>query len=195
MEPGDVPTIPTMQASHFCPSGRQPTRPSYGFTAIELMVVVAIVAILAALAGPSFRDLMDGFRVRAATEELTNTIYYARSEAIKRGGFVSVRKNCGTGTVQEWQCGWIVFTDANDDGILNGTDSILQTYPIQTGVNVMHIRNSAFYKVDRWGQIGGLGAASFGITPEPLGVASRHATALCLSSGGRIKVTKETVAC
>lgn len=178
------------------PSPRPRRTPhSSGFTAIELMVVVAIVAVLAALAGPSFRDLMDGFRVRAATEELTNTIYYARSEAVKRGGFVSVRKNCGTGTAEEWQCGWIVFTDANDDGILNGTDAILQTYPGQTGVNVMHIGSSAFFKVDRWGQIGGMGAASFGITPEQLGVASRHATALCLSSGGRIKVTKETVAC
>lgn len=194
-KPGDVSTIPIMQAPPPHPSGLRPIHLTSGFTIIELMVVVAIVAILATLAGPSFRDLIDGFRVRAATEELTNTIYYARSEAIKRGGFVSVRKNCGTGTFQEWQCGWMVFTDANDDGVLNGTDAILQTYPIQAGVNVMHIRNSAFYKVDRWGQIGGLGAASFGITPEPLGVASRHATALCLSSGGRIKVTKGTVAC
>ena len=166
-----------------------------GFTAIELMVVIAIVAILAALAGPSFRDLMDGYRVRLATEEVTNTVYYARSEAIKRGGLVSVRKNCATGSAQEWACGWIVFTDSNNDGIRNGTDMILQTFPAHTNVNVMHISNSAFYKVDRWGQISGLGAASFGITPEPLGVSSRHATALCITSGGRIKATKGTVTC
>lgn len=170
-------------------------RPSHGFTAIELMVVVAIVAILAALAGPSFRDLMDGFRARAATEEITNSIYFARSEAIKRGGLITVRKNCATGTVQQWQCGWIVFTDANDDGILNGADTVLQTFPALSNVNVNHLFNGAFYKVDRWGQINGLGAASFSVTPEPLGVASRHATALCISAGGRIKTTKGTTAC
>lgn len=195
MQSFDIPTMPSMQSPPLRLSARHPTHPSSGFTAIELMVVVAIVAVLAALAGPSFRDLMDGFRVRAATEELTNTIYYARSEAVKRGGFISVRKNCGTGDAQEWKCGWIVFTDANDDGILNGTDTILQTYPSQTGVDVMHRANSAFYKVDRWGQINGFGAASFAITPELLGVSSRHSTALCLSSGGRIKATKDTVTC
>ena len=172
---------------------------SQGFTLIEVMVVVAIVAILAALAGPSFRDLIDGWRVRSATEEITSTVYYARSEAIKRGGRVSVRKNCGTGTNQEWQCGWIVFTDANTNGILNAAapdlDVVLQTFPAQTGVNVNHIRNTAFYTLDRWGQIAGLGAASFSITPEPLGVASRHASALCISSGGRVRVIKDTVVC
>ncbi|MBD9392194.1 GspH/FimT family pseudopilin [Acidovorax sp. ACV01] len=186
-----------MRASKLPPLSRWHlrARPSHGFTAIELMVVVAIVAILAALAGPSFRDLMDGFRVRGATEEITNSIYFARSEAIKRGGLVSVRKNCATTPVEEWQCGWIVFTDANDDGTLNGTDVILQTFPALSNVTVNHIAGGAFYKVDRWGQIGGLGAASFNVVPEPLGVASRHATALCITSGGRIKTTKGTVSC
>ena len=166
-----------------------------GFTLIEVMVVVAIVAVLAALAGPSFRDLIDGWRVRSATEEITSTIYYARSEAIKRGGLVSVRKNCATGTAQEWQCGWIVFTDANSNGALNPGDIVLQTFPVQKNVNINHIRNSRFFTLDRWGQINGLGAASFSFTPEPLGTASRHASALCISSGGRIKVKKDTVAC
>lgn len=161
--------------------------------------MVAIVAILAALAGPSFRDLMDGWRVRSAAEEITTTAYYARSEAIKRGGQVSVRKNCATGTAQEWQCGWIVFTDANSNGVVNpgapDLDVVLQTFPAQTGVNVNHLSGGVSYRVDRWGQINGAGAASFSITPDPLGVASRHRSALCISSGGRVKVTKETVSC
>lgn len=61
-----------------------------GFTAIELMVVVSIVAILAALATPSFTPLIERWRVRSAAEDLTSTIYYARSEAIKRGGGITV---------------------------------------------------------------------------------------------------------
>jgi type IV fimbrial biogenesis protein FimT len=174
-------------------------RPDKGFTAIELMVVVAIVAILSALAAPSFRDLMDGWRVRSALEEITNTIYYARSEAIKRGGRVSVRKNCGTGTNQEWQCGWIVFTDANSNGALNTAapdlDVVLQTIPMQRGTNVNNLSGAAFFTLDRWGQINALGAASFSVTPDPLGASSRHASALCVTSGGRIKSTKGTVTC
>ncbi len=57
-----------------------------GFTTIELMMVVAIMAILVALAGPSFAPLIERWRVRDAAESLTSTLYYARSEAIKRGG-------------------------------------------------------------------------------------------------------------
>ena len=168
-----------------------------GFTAIELMVVVAIVAILAALAGPSFRDLIDGWRVRSATEQITSSIYYARSEAIKRGGRVSVRKNCATGPNQEWQCGWLVFSDANSNGTQDAGDTSLQTFPEATGVTVNHLRNpaSASYTLDRWGQISGLGAASFNVVPEPIGVASRHASVVCVTSGGRIQTTKGTVSC
>lgn len=170
-------------------------RLSRGFTAIELMVVVAILAILAALAGPSFSDLTDGWRVRGAVEELTNTVYYARSEAIKRGGLITVRKNCATGTNQEWDCGWIVFTDTDGNGTLNGAEVVLQTFPLLSGLNVRHLNNSAFYRVDRWGQINGLGAGSFSVTPKPLGVSSRHASAMCISAGGRIKTTKGIVTC
>jgi type IV fimbrial biogenesis protein FimT len=170
-------------------------RRQLGFTAIELMVVVAIVAILAALAAPSFRDLTDGFRVRAATEELTNTLYFARAEAIKRGGLISVSKNCSTGTTQEWNCGWIIFTDANNDGTVNGTDAVLQTVPTMQNIDVVYIGGGAFYRVDRWGQINGLGAVGFAITPTSTGSASPHATALCLSSGGRAKATKGSVTC
>ena len=63
-----------------------------GFTAIELMVVVSIVAILAALAAPSFSPLIENWRVRESAEQLQSTLYYARSEAIKRGGQVLIQK-------------------------------------------------------------------------------------------------------
>ena len=88
--------------------------PMRGFTAIELMVVVAIMAVLAALAAPSFTPLMEGWRVRQATEALQSTIFYARSEAIKRGGNVAIQKlpnntgGCTTATTnQAWDCGWL----------------------------------------------------------------------------------------
>ncbi|HEY9064180.1 MAG TPA: GspH/FimT family pseudopilin [Burkholderiaceae bacterium] len=62
-----------------------------GFTAIELMAVVAIVAILATVAAPSFRQLIATQRVRGAASALAESLWVARAEALKRNtdvGFV-----------------------------------------------------------------------------------------------------------
>jgi type IV fimbrial biogenesis protein FimT len=59
---------------------------SRGFTAIELMVTVAILAVLAGIAAPSFNPIIERWRVRQVSEELQSTLYFARSEAVKRGG-------------------------------------------------------------------------------------------------------------
>jgi type IV fimbrial biogenesis protein FimT len=65
-------------------------RHSRGFTVIELMIVVAIAAILASLAAPSFRSLLDRQRVRSAAANLSADIQYARSEAVRKNAPVTV---------------------------------------------------------------------------------------------------------
>ncbi|MEP6635054.1 MAG: GspH/FimT family pseudopilin [Luteimonas sp.] len=81
-----------------------------GFTLIELMVVIAIVAILLAFALPSFEGTMRSNRVGTATNELMASFSLARSEAVRsaRGGSVCASADgsiCG-GT---WNNGWIVM--------------------------------------------------------------------------------------
>ena len=59
-------------------------RSTKGFTAIELLVTIAILGVLAAIAAPSFKPLIERWKVRQVTEELQSTFYVARSEAIAR---------------------------------------------------------------------------------------------------------------
>ena len=61
------------------------------FTLIELMIVVAIIAIIATLAAPSFREMILLQRLRGINAQLVTDLALARSEAISRGVFVGVR--------------------------------------------------------------------------------------------------------
>ncbi|MBI4195798.1 MAG: GspH/FimT family pseudopilin [Betaproteobacteria bacterium] len=76
-----------------------------GFTLIELMIVVVLLAVLISLAAPSMRDLVRDQRIKTATFDVYSSLVYARSEAIKRNGSVSVIPNAGG-----WANGWSVQT-------------------------------------------------------------------------------------
>jgi prepilin-type N-terminal cleavage/methylation domain-containing protein len=63
---------------------------SYGFTLIELMVVITVLGIVTALAVPSFSTLIENNRITTMTNDLNATLQYARSEAVRRKGEVRV---------------------------------------------------------------------------------------------------------
>ena len=74
-----------------------------GFTLIELMITVTIVGVLAMLAAPSLHRMMLAQQVRSATSDLQTTLYFARSEAIKRAANVDT-----VPTSSDWKNGWTV---------------------------------------------------------------------------------------
>ena len=179
------------------PRGIPPTqarRHVAGFTAIELMVVVSIVAILAALAGPSFTPLIENWRVRESAEQLQSTLHYARSEAIKRGGRVVIQKipnntnGCTTASsTRAWDCGWIVCHDTNNSGTCNASEPVLQRIEIPAMVQVSRTGGGASIKLNRWGLVDG---TWLGFSLVPLDKPTTHpgARGICMSSGGRIRI-------
>lgn len=71
---------------------------SRGFTLIELIVVVVIVGIFAAIAMPSFSSMLHRSSVRAAADEFYDLLQYARAEAVTRGTIVNI--NAAVNTTQ-----------------------------------------------------------------------------------------------
>ena len=67
-----------------------PTEHEGGFTLVELMIVVAMMAILGSIAYPSLTQSIANNRVRTQSTEILNILAFARSEAISRGTVVTV---------------------------------------------------------------------------------------------------------
>ena len=180
------------------PINRQVAAPrqTQGVTLLEMLVVIAILGVLSALAAPSFTPLIERWRVRQAAENLTSSLYFARSEAIKRGGNVVIRKEL-TGTngcplasgTSDWDCGWFVFVDANSNGTLNTGEEVLQRFAAPNNIQVTRSANGAFLRFDRWGRSGPFG---FSIVPVDKSTSNPAARGLCMSSGGRIRVTSDS---
>jgi type IV fimbrial biogenesis protein FimT len=121
----------------FCRTPSVLARAALGFTLIELMVVIAIIAIGLGMAAPSVRTLTLNARMSAQANDLLADLAMARSEAIKRNVRVAICSSsnglaCTGGTALRptpWETGRIVFVDTNQNGARDDGEDILRTAP------------------------------------------------------------------
>lgn len=112
--------VNTSRPGGWCPSLDARVARTRGFTLIELMVTIAIAAILAMAAVPSFNDAIVNHRLTSFTNNFVASAHLARGEAIKRNSRMTLCKSANGAdctTVGGWQQGWIVFNDSNNDAV------------------------------------------------------------------------------
>ena len=109
-----------------------------GFTLIELLVTLAILAIIAVIAAPSLQNFVLNNRIRTQATALTTSLVLARTEAISRSARVVTCPGSASGcNGTQWESGWIVFVDTNNDAVLDVDEIQLELHVALDGNNTL----------------------------------------------------------
>ena len=94
-----------------------------GFTLIEMMIAVAISSILITMSVPSLRSMVEKNKISTVTNEISNALFFVRSEALKRrmNVFMCVSNTNGSGceadeSLFDYAHGWLIYMDCNSNG-------------------------------------------------------------------------------
>ncbi|MEM1190601.1 MAG: GspH/FimT family pseudopilin [Pseudomonadota bacterium] len=106
-----------------------------GFTLIELMMVLVLVAVLLGIGGPSFQNSLQRNRMQSTLNEMAGALSFARSEAVIRNhaiGMCPTTTPGGNCSGNSWEAGYLIFADDGEgggnaaDGVWNGTEEQLR---------------------------------------------------------------------
>lgn len=172
-----------------------------GFTLIELMVTIAVAAIILAFAIPSFESFVNANRLTSAANEMVASMQVARMEALRNnhravvcftGNPEAATPSCVTSGVK----GWITFLDPDNSGTFTANDTLLRTSALPTRVTASSSTTPASKVIFRSDGLahdgtGALlkGAFAFCIdTTKPV-TNARH---VCIGSGSRVSTKSAT---
>lgn len=118
----------------------------HGFTLVELLVSMAVLAVLLGIAVPSFQAVVASSQLSSRTNDLVGALSLARSEAIRRGVRVTLCKSsdgASCASTGDWDQGWITFVDttrSGTDAAVDSGETVIQIY--QGNANAVSIKGS-----------------------------------------------------
>lgn len=171
-----------------------------GFTLLELMVTIAVLAVIVAIALPNMRDFIVGNRLSSNVNGFIGLINYARSEAVARNQDVIVcpqaagATTCGSGT--SWNTRNVqAFVDEDGSGQQNGAEPVLKTMAAvdptdtstgfdQTGSDPLVFGSAGFARAAQIFKIY--------VKSDDAAYQARFGRTVCISKAGRVRVVAYT---
>ncbi len=160
-----------------------------GFTLIDLIVTLSVVSILITIGLPSLSAQIQQTRVKTATFALQEAISLTRTQAVSSNKRATIRKQ------NEWENGWEIFIDKDNDGIRYGNESIVQQHEMLKGIRIIAnkpVKNYVSYistgeSRNASGKNGGaFQAGTFTVCPTAKGKGFQ----LILARGGRVRIAE-----
>ncbi|MBS7807511.1 GspH/FimT family pseudopilin [Variovorax sp. PCZ-1] len=176
----------------------KPAKLAQGFTLIELMVTIAILAIVTTLAAPSMVSFVARWQLSNAVNTFTSSMKLARSEAVKRGrsAFMCRTTNgttCTAGGGRLWATGWIVYVDNDNSSSLTANDTTIWVQQNLTAIDTISSSNFTEIQFTPAGTLrNGQGAQGLTFNWDNGGV---HKRGLCISFSGRTRLVAEQADC
>ncbi len=103
-------------------------RKQRGINLLELMVALAVIAIMSTFAAPALRSFIQNSKALTYSNQLVTALNYSRSESVKRRmpvvmcAFNSAQSSCATSSVSWDMNGWMVFADRDRDAAYDADD-------------------------------------------------------------------------
>jgi len=168
-----------------------------GFTLIEVLVVLALMAILHTLAAPALSAILNSARLGSAAQSFQVALQLTRTEAIKRNGRVVLCKSDNGSRCTKsggWEQGWIVFHDANNNATVDVGEVVLQreqslARSTRLTGNAMVASYISYTPLGQTNTVGGAfqaGTVTACETTDPRGQARQ----IVISSTGRVRTQK-----
>lgn len=134
-----------------------------GFTLLELMVVLAVSAVVLSLGVPGFRAIVQDSRMVADTNQFVSSISLARSSAVRHqrnatictsSDYAQPTPTCSGST--DWTNGWVVYVDKDRDGTIDADEVVSVQAPLDDGVTMTAAAANRFtYNAQGFGQSAG----------------------------------------
>ncbi len=169
------------------------TRNTQGFTLVELLVTLAVAAIVLAWGVPSFIDFVKNNRLVGYANEFVAATHLARSEAIKhrRYGYIcpsssyaSTTPTCDATT--DWSNGWVVWVDDDADNAIDASEVLRVMEPFHASVT-FGSAGAQQYRYDPMGVVNT--ADTLDLCDDRTGETGRR---ISISNAGRANITNLT---